>query len=101
MQLSFLPQIIKSKHEYILDRLKKNDCYDLRNDKKIDESDVVGFCRKCGRPITKADIMCVDAISFTCCHLGPNANGIISVEQEYECWSVGCAVQQQPRTKRV
>jgi hypothetical protein len=23
MQLSFLPQIIKSKHEYILDRMKK------------------------------------------------------------------------------
>ena len=90
MQLSFLPQILPSKHDYILSRLKKNDCYDLSDDKKLNDGDIVGFCRKCGRPITKADIVCVDAISFTCRHLGPNANGIISIEQEYECWHMGC-----------
>ena len=51
MQLSFLPQIIESKHDYILERLKKKDCYDLRDDKKLNDSDIVGFCRKCGRPV--------------------------------------------------
>lgn len=90
MQLSFLPQIIESKHDYIVDRLFKNELYDLRDDKKIGKNDVVGFCRKCGRPCTKADVMCADVLTFTCRHLGPNANGLISVTQEYECWHTGC-----------
>lgn len=56
-QLSFLPQIIVSMHDYIVDRLKKNELYDLRDDKKLADTDIVGFCRKCGRPVTKADVM--------------------------------------------
>lgn len=90
MQLSFLPQILPSRHDYILERLKKNDCYDLRDDKKLDDGDIVGFCRKCGRPVSVADVKCVNAITFTCVKLGPNANGILSVTQDYECWGDGC-----------
>lgn len=94
MQLSFLPQLLENKHEYILNRLKKNDLYDLRDDKKLANTDIVGFCRKCGRPVTKADVMCADVLNFTCRHLGPNANGIISVTEEYECWHIGCKAYQ-------
>lgn len=100
MQLSFLPQILPSRHDYILGRLKKNDCYDLRDDKKLDDLDIVGFCRKCDRPVSVDDVKCVNAITFTCIKLGPNANGILSVTQEYECWGVGCKRVQGPHKAR-
>lgn len=90
IQLNFFPQIIENKHEYILGKIKKSDSYDLREDPKISETDVVGFCRRCGRPVTKAEVKCVDVVTFTVKHLGPNANGVISVEQEYLCWQNGC-----------
>ena len=100
MQLSFLPQLIESRHDYILGRLKKNDCYDLRDDKKLKDRDIVGFCRECGRPVSVADVKFVNAITFTCRKLGPNANGLLSITQEYECWDGGCKRVQGPRKAR-
>lgn len=91
MQLSFFPQLLQSKHDYIVKRLLKNENYDLRDDKKLADSDIVGFCRKCGHPITKSDVMCVNALTYTRFNLGPNANGPITVRQEYECHYIGCA----------
>lgn len=86
MQLSFLPQILPTKHDYIVRRLNKNHNYDPRDDKKIKDSDVVGFCRLCGQPITEGDVRCVNALTYTQC--GPNANG--PIDEQYECYYIGC-----------
>ena len=89
--LDFLDKLFSNdKHDYILQRLKKCDTYDLREDEKLKGYDVVGVCRKCGKAITKDDVSTVRAITFTTRHLGPNANGILSISQDYECWEFGC-----------
>jgi hypothetical protein len=79
---------------------EKNDCYDLRDDKKLNDGDIVGFCRLCGRPVSVDDVKCVNAITFTCVKLGPNANGILSISQEYECFGGGCKRVQGPHKAR-
>ena len=87
MQLSFLPQILPTKHDYIVRRLNKNvDHYDPRDDKKLKDSDVVGFCRLCGHPVTEGDVRCVNVLTYT--NRGPNANG--PIDEQYECYGIGC-----------